>query len=154
MMVFLAMVGAGLLASCDQGLAPPDEAPAGRLEGTITYVESSWPPRAEVRDLRFVALPFIPQDTSDLFRDLDQLVISDPLRYGVAQDTFVIADVPAGTYVYNGVAQQFSPDVLDWRPVGLVDENGGLLQVRTGMTTTVHVTVDFTQPPPFPPSQP
>lgn len=150
----LALLVAGLVSSCDQGLAPPKAPPTGRLQGTIAYVESTWPPRVAVRDLRFVALPFVPRDTSDLFRDLDQLVISEPLRYGVAQDTFVIPNVPAGTYVYSGVAQQFSADVLDWRPVGLVEQDGGIVQVRAGMTTTVRVMVDFTQPPPFPPSQP
>lgn len=126
----------------------------GRLTGTITYVEASWPPRDSVRDLRFVALPFVPQDTSDLFRDLDDLVIGESLEYGVARDSFAIDAVPAGTYVYAGVAQQYSPDVLDWRPVGLVEDDGGILQVRDGLTTTVHLSVDFTNPPPFPPPQP
>jgi hypothetical protein len=140
--------------ACDHGLAPPDEPPTGRLQGTISYDVSSWPPQDEVRDLRFVALPFVPRDTSDLFRDLDRLVISSSLAYGVSRDTFIIDGVPAGTYVYSGVAQQFSPDVLDWRPVGLVDANGGFLQIRDGGTTTVEVMVDFANLPPFPPPQP
>ncbi|NBC18034.1 MAG: hypothetical protein GVY18_12055 [Bacteroidetes bacterium] len=143
-----------LTAACEQGLAPPDAPPTGRLVGTITYDVASWPPRDSVRDLRFVALPFVPRDTSDLFRDLDQLVISEPLAYGVPRDTFTIDGVPAGTYVYGGVAQQYSPDVLDWRPVGLVEQNGGIILVRDGLTTIVRVSVDFANPPPFPPQQP
>ena len=142
-----------LLAACDAGLAPPDEPPLGDIHGVVTYVASSWPPPDDLHDLRFVALPFIPRDTADLFRNLDQLVVSSRLAYHVARDTFFIRDVPAGTYLYSGVAQQVSPALLDWRPVGLVEQTGGLVQVRGGQTTSVSVHVDFSHPPPFPPSQ-
>lgn len=140
-----------LLAGCDQGLAPPEEPPMGAIQGYVTYSDRpTWPPRDSLRDLRFVALPFVPRDTVDLLQ-LNRLVFSERLAYRVARDTFHIDDVPAQAYVYNAVAQQFTRDILDWRPVGLYEENGGLLVVRPDETTFVEISVDFRNLPPFPP---
>lgn len=141
-------------AGCDHGLAPPDEPPTGAIEGIIIYVDpKAWPPRGEVRDLRFVALPFIPRDSTDLFRDLNAIIFSETLDYRVARDTFLINDVPAKAYIYNGVAQQFSTNLLDWRPVGLYEDNGGIIDVRAGETAQIQVLVDFNNLPPFPPPE-
>jgi len=123
----------------------------GSIEGVVTYDPASWPPSEEVFDLRFVALPFVPRDSTDLLSDLNALVISRGLQYNVASDTFRIDNVNVGTYVYNGVAQQFGSGLLDWRPVGLYEANGGIFQVRPGETTHVEVFVDFNNLPPFPP---
>ncbi|RMF57630.1 MAG: hypothetical protein D6746_10770 [Bacteroidetes bacterium] len=139
----------GLLAGCDHGLAPPPEPPTGAIRGVITYV-GPWPSRQEVRDLRFVALRFVPRDTSD-FLQLNRMVFSETLAYGVPSDTFFVGDVVAGTFPYSGVAQHFSDDVLAWRPVGLYVENGGIFQVLPGDTVVLSITVDFEHPPPFPP---
>lgn len=142
-----------LFASCDHGLVPPDTPPVGSIQGTITYVDTdTWPPLDSLVDLRFVALPFIPQDTLDFFRDLNSLVFSERLQYYVAADSFRIDSVDARAYVYSGVAQQFTTNLLSWRPVGLYEENGGVFEVRPNEVTEVNVTVDFRNIPPFPPS--
>lgn len=143
-----------LLAGCDHGLEPPDTPGTGTIRGTILYTDdgATWPPADSLRDLRFVALPFVPRDTLDLFRDLSQLVFSPTtLRKRVLQDTFSIQNVEAQTYVYSGVAQQFGSGLLDWRPVGLYEEQGGIFQVRPGEVTELTIMVDFRDLPPFPP---
>ena len=137
--------------ACDGGLAPPALPATGTVHGTVTYVTppDAWPRPDSLRDLRFFALPFVPEDTLDLFRDLNQLVFSDRLSLYVTADTFIVEGVPARTYIYSGVAQQFDTDLLDWRPVGLVDQV--LFFVRPDETTQVSIEVDFTDLPPFPP---
>ncbi|GIV60475.1 hypothetical protein GQ464_017415 [Rhodocaloribacter litoris] len=140
---------AAVLSGCDHGLAPPETPPAGAIRGVVTYT-GTWPPRSEVRDLRFVALRFIPRDTTDLLQ-LNRMVFSETLAYGVPADTFFIDNVEAGTFPFSGVAQRFGTDPLAWRPVGLYRENGGLFQVRPGEVTELSLTVDFANPPPFPP---
>ena len=150
----LALALGGLLAACDHGLEPLETPPLGAIRGHITYLQdpTAWPPDSVLNDLRFFALPFVPRDTLDFFRDLNQLVFSDPLRRRVREDTFFVSDVEAQVYVYSGVAQQFSEDLLDWRPVGLFADQGGLFVVRAGEVTTLEITVDFANRPPFPPT--
>ncbi len=131
---------------CDHGLEPPDAPPVGSIRGTVTYV-GAWPPSDSLRDLRFVALPFVPRDTLDLFRCLSQLVFSERLAYNIQADTFFVDSVQAQIYVYSGVAQKFSQNLFDWRPVGLAD----LFQVRPGEVTELSIRVDFDNIPPFPP---
>lgn len=146
MRVFLLLALLLIYTGCDHGLEPPDAPPFGSIQGTVTYT-GTWPPGDSLRDLRFFALPFVPQDTLDLFRDLNQLVFSERLRYNVSDDSFSIDSVQAQIYVYSGVAQQFSRNLLDWRPVGLAT----LFQVRPGEVTELSITVDFNHIPPFPP---
>ncbi len=131
---------------CDHGLEPPDAPLVGSIRGTVTYV-GAWPPSDSLRDLRFVALPFVPRDTLDLFRCLSQLVFSERLAYNIQADTFFVDSVQAQLYVYSGVAQKFSQNLFDWRPVGLAD----LFQVRPGEVTELSIRVDFDNIPPFPP---
>ena len=131
---------------CDHGLEPPDALPLGSIRGTVTYV-GEWPPSDSLNDLRFFALPFVPRDTLDLFREISQLVFSERLAYYVQADTFFVDSVQAQIYVYSGVAQKFSQRLLDWRPVGLAD----LFQVRPGEVTELSITVDYNNIPPFPP---
>ncbi len=143
------------LAACDSGIAPPEEPPGfGTLRGTIRFASADpadWPALDSLRDLRFVALPFVPRDTADIFSNLTELVISPGLARFVAVDSFLIDSVKAQVYPFSGVAQQFSRNLFDWRPVGLYEENSGAFIVRPGETTHVEVRVDFRNPPPFPP---
>jgi hypothetical protein len=142
-LLLLAMFG------CDQGLVPPDIPPMGTISGEIQYV-GEWPPAEMVRDLRFVAMRFVPQDTAD-FLQLNRMAISSRLAYGVESDQFEIVDVEIGTFFFSGVAQQFSPNIISWKPIGLYDEGDGIFQVRAGETTDLTVVVDFDDPPVFPP---
>lgn len=142
-----------LAAACDPGLEPPETPAVGTVQGVVSYAggPAAWPPDSAIHDLRFFALPFVPADTLDFFRDLNLLVFSEPLTERVAQEAFVVRSVPAGVYVYSGVAQQFSNDLLDWRPVGLYTGAGGVFEVRPGAITELALTVDFSNLPPFPP---
>ena len=138
-----------LVSACDSGLQPPEDEGTGVITGTITYT-GDWPDASQLQDLRFIAMRFVPRDTTDFFR-LNEMVISDGLPRNVQTHSFRIEDAPVGTYFYSGVAQKYSEDLLAGRPVGLVDGNGGLFTVTRGSTVTVHVDVDFDHPPDFPP---
>lgn len=144
MLVALGLVG------CDGGLAPPEEQVAGVIRGVVRYAPAdAWPVSDSLADLRFVAMRFVPRDTAD-FLNLNALVFTPQrLALNVARDSFLVADVAPGRFPYAGVAQRFSANLLDWRPVGLVE--GGAFEVLPGATTYVEVTVDFRNPPPFPP---
>lgn len=139
-------------AACDHGFAPPEAPTAGTLVADVDYVDhpDSWPPAEQLRQLLFVAMRFVPRDTTDFLR-LSGIVFSDPLELRVPRQQVVIEAVPIGSYVYSGVAQKYGSDIFDWRPVGLVEENGGVFLVAAGETTFVSVTVDFGNPPHFPP---
>jgi hypothetical protein len=143
-----------LAVACDHGFAPPEAPQLGAISVDISYLdyENAWPAPDSLFDLRFVAMPFIPQDTSDILQ-LNLLVISDrlELRQKRQGDMITVTEVKSGTYVYSGVAEQFDRDVFSWRPVGLYEEDGGVFTVQPGETTSVAVTVDFKNRPPFPP---
>ncbi len=148
----LLLLAALLLTACDGGLAPPDATTPGVIKGVVVYEPvASWPGADSLFDLRFVAMRFVPKDTAD-FLNLNQLVFNEPrLSYYVARDTFVIADVAPGMFLYSGVAQRFGPQLTQWRPVGLYEEQDGVFRVAPGETTFVQIQVDFRHPPPFPP---
>lgn len=148
----LTLVLAVALAACDHGLAPPEPPQVGALDVNVTY-QGPWPPADSLHDIRFVAFRFVPQDTADFFR-LTELLFSDRLQYHVASERVFIDEIESGTFPYSGIAQRFSPNILDWRPVGLYEENGGLFQIAPGETTRIDVRVDFLNLPPFPPQPP
>lgn len=135
------------LAGCDGGLAPPVDRGPGTIVAVVRYA-GPWPRADSLVDLRFVAMPFTPRDTTDFLR-LNELAVSPArLDANVAADTVVVPDVTPGTYVYAGVAQRYAASLFAWRPVGLVD---GAFAVRSGETTRVALDVDFARLPPFPP---
>lgn len=152
--VALVLVLAGV-AGCDHGLSPPAEPETGAIRAYVEYVQvrEDWPDVDSLADLRFVALRFVPRDTTDLLQ-LTRLVFSERLTYYAMRDTVIVGGVETGSFLYAGVAQKFGDDNFDWRPVGLVEENSGFFSVEADETTTVHVTVDFQNPPPFPPPAP
>lgn len=136
-----------LLGGCDGGLAPPVDQGPGVIVAVVAYA-GAWPSADSLVDLRFVAMPFTPRDTTDFLR-LNELALS-PARIdvNVAADTVVVGGVTPGTYVYAGIAQRYAASLFAWRPVGLVD---GPFTVRAGETTRVAVAVDFARLPAFPP---
>lgn len=138
-----------VLVGCDHGFEPPEKPSVGTIHATVTYV-GTWPARSEMVDLRFVAMRFVPRDTAD-FLQLNRMAISDRLSYGVDTESFELADVETGAFLYSGVAQQFTKDLLSWRPLGLYEETGGIFFVITDDTTRLALEVDFSNPPPFPP---
>jgi hypothetical protein len=146
--LFIALL---LVVSCDYGLEPPPPRPPfGAIRGFIEY-RGAWPPADSLRDFRFVAMRIIPDEVSD-FINLNNIEFTpERLPINVAADTFLLAEVPNGFYLYNGIAQMYGPNVFaDWRPVGLYTENGGTIDVR-GDTVEINILVDFNNLPPFPP---
>lgn len=136
------------LQSCESGIAPPADSIGGTIVGTVNY-RGSWPAADSVQDLRFVALRFVPIDTSD-FLQLNRMEVSGRLLYGVAADTFTISDVEPGLFPYSGVARQITENIFSWAPVGLVTANGGILELSSAETLHVLVDVDFAEIPAFP----
>lgn len=138
------------MVNCEGGLEPPivEPNPTGVITGVVTY-SGEWPPADSLEDLRFVPLKSVPQTAQDIFADIQNLVFSEQLDYFVERDTFTVTDVSNGVYVYNAVAQQYGPNLFaDWRPVGVYEENDGIIIVD-GDTTSITVHVDFENLPPF-----
>lgn len=137
-----------MLAGCEGGLEPPVEEtnPTGVITGVVTY-SGEWPPADSLKDLRFVPLKSVPQTTQDIFADFNNLVFSERLDFNVEQDTFSISQVPNGVYVYNSVAQNYGT-ITEWRPVGLYEENDGII-IMDGDTISITIHVDFDNLPPF-----
>lgn len=137
-----------LLANCEGGLEPPMEEPdpTGVITGIVTY-SGEWPPPDSLKDLRFVPLKFIPQTPRDIFSEFGNLVFSEQLDFFVEQDTFKVENVPNGEYIYNTIAQQFG-QIIEWRPVGLYEENGGIIEMNDD-TVSITIHVDFDNLPPF-----
>ena len=137
------------ITACDSGLAPPEDLGTGSLDVRVTY-SGEWPPAEELNDLRFIAMRFTPADTSDFFR-LNEMIISTRLDANVSSDAFRIEAAPTGTYFYTGIAQQFSNNLLSWRPIGLYTDNMGVFSIGRGQEITLDIRVDFADLPEFPP---
>ncbi len=142
------------LAGCDHGFAPPDEPTTGTLVVDITYENhpETWPPTEEIYELLFVALRFVPKDTAD-FLQLNRLIFSERLQFHVERQTVTLDSVITGVYPYSGVAHKYDVDLFAWRPIGLVEEGGGIIVISPDETTRVSVSADFLNPPPFPPPE-
>ena len=136
------------LQSCESGIAPPPDSVGGTIVGSVNY-SGSWPSADSVRDLRFVALRFVPVDTTD-FLQLNRMEVSRRLEYGVESDTFTISDVQPGLFPFSGVARQITANIFSWAPVGLVSDNGGIIELSDAETLRVSVAVDFEDIPAFP----
>lgn len=141
-----------LIASCEGGLEPPsiDSEPIGVIHGIINY-SGDWPPADSLHELRFVALKSTPQSATDIISDFQNIPVSEKLDYFVERDTFMVSDVRNGAYVYNAIAQQYGGNIFnDWRPIGLYEENSGVIVIQ-GDTVSITIHVDFQNLPPFPP---
>ncbi len=140
----------GLFAGCDGGLAPPPPSPLAHIEGSIYYT-GPWPPADSVRELRFVALRFVPQNALDLLLRFNELVFSDTLRRFVDYDTFRVTldlrGVVADTFYYSGIAWKFGPGLLDWRPLVVYDRP---IILRPGDRWLLVFEADFRRPASFP----
>ena len=146
---YLFAVGVALLVvACESPIEPPSDVALGTIRGIVEYV-SEWPPGEEIRDLRFVAMRFIPSDTAD-FLQLNRLEFSDRLQYFVDGETIILPEVPAGTYPFAVVARQRTTDVLSWQALGIYNENNGVFVVARDETVDVAITVDFDNLPDFP----
>ncbi len=146
-LIIFAMVAVSFVA-CDSEIQPPTDVAEGAIRGIITY-QSAWPPPEEIRDLRFVAMRFVPSDTAD-FLQLNRLEFSDRLEYYVTNETVLLSEVPAGTYPFAVVARQRTSDALSWQALGIYEENEGVFIVARDETVDVAISVDFENLPAFP----
>jgi hypothetical protein len=152
------------LSSCDKGLQPTSEAlpppETGAFAGLITF--QNWQLADSLYDIRLVAFRVFPpgdivnevlQGRAVIYPSIggDQLVTrnTDSLRYTVV--------VPAATYPYVAVAQQFGPDVfMDWRPVGqyvvdtLLSQPSPVIVQVDDTLRSIDIHVDFANLPPPP----
>ena len=158
MLTYLLLVAAISLPlmGCEGGLEPPppEPEPIGAISGTVIYT-GEWPPSSELRELIFVPLLFTPTDFSQILGEFlrGTLRSSDRLQSFVDSEEFFVGELENGVYVYNIIANQFGPNALaDWRPLGVYDENDGLITIQ-GDTVEVTIYVDFNNLPPFPPVQ-
>ena len=131
------------------------------MGGTVTFAH--WDSAGTVLDVRLVAFRDFPP--RDVVREVLQgrAMVYPPLGGAelAAPGTDTVSylfTLPAGTYAYVAVAQQFGPDVMsNWRAVGQYDLDPNLavpspVTVAAGETTAaVDIHVDFTRlpPPPF-----
>jgi len=136
------------LAGCESAIRPPDDVRTGTIHGRVEYL-NVWPPENEVRDLRFVALPFVPRDSTDILR-INDLVASSRLTYGVNSESFVVVGVPAGTYPFSGIARQRTEDLLSWEAIGLYTDDEGVFEVSEDEVVDLVILVDFNHPPDVP----
>lgn len=160
------VLAAALASGCDGGLeppaVPPEPVPTGSMSGTVRFTH--WDSAGTVLDLRLVAFRFFPP--GDIVQEVLQgrAVVYPPLGWpplatpGIDSLAYTFF-LPAGTYAYVAVAQQYGPDVMnDWRAVGQYDLDSNLtvpsaVTIRPDSATQgVDISVDFTDlpPPPFP----
>jgi hypothetical protein len=150
----LFLISVPALVSCDGGLQPPppDPDPVGVISGTVTY-SGNWPPQDELKELLFVPLKFTPNDFTEVLSEFlkGNLRSSERLQYYVSSDTFIVNELENGVYIYNIIANQYGPNSLaDWRPIGVYQENDGLIFIEND-TVFISIHVDFDNLPPFPP---
>ncbi len=153
------------LSGCDKGLTPLNE-PSG-ISGTIHF--KNWPPISQVYELRLVAFPTYPSDSSSLIAMLLAGGVAVYPPFGVTsfprnnQDTLQFAITTDGTllqvrnYAYVALAWRYGPGVFtDWRPAGvysLVPGSNIPAPVRVLLHKTqpnIDIYVDFSNPPPRP----
>ena len=152
-----------LLTSCDSSLEPPEAVGAGALRVTITYA-GDWPPEDSLEIAGFAALTFVPQDIQEVV-DFAAPAILNPgsdvqevpfaqVEEGASQQTLLIENVRATTYLYSGVAGFFGGNFINgdnWELLGVYEEGDGTFTVVPDDTVDIALTVDFDNPPPFPP---
>lgn len=145
----------------EQGLNPNEIRDPG-FSGTISFV-SSLPPADSLFDLRVVAVPYYPIDTT--FQSLILKIFEGTIPFGenirhqaeFGKTIRYEMLVKIQTYYYVAVVQQYGPDVFSqWKVVGvygLPNSNSvpKALTVQDGkMTANINIIVDFYHLPPQP----
>jgi hypothetical protein len=145
-----------LYSGCDQSGLNPDEYQEPGFSGTITFI-GTIPPADSIRDLRIVAVPYYPVDTT--FAELfDKIVnkgiipFSESFSGNVAPSTTVAyaMNVKPQAYRYVAVVQMYGINFLnDWKVVSVFgyspsDPNPKTVTVSDGIQTKgVNFVVDF-----------
>ncbi len=113
-----------LFLGCGEGLNPDTVVDPG-FGGTITFV-SHPPPQDSIKDIRVVAVPYFPVDTtfSDILFKVTQGIISySPSQIAIADSGKTMQYqlfVKPQTYFYIAIVQQFGADIYtQWRVVSI-----------------------------------
>lgn len=137
-----------LILSCNKGLEPEEVEPEGTLIVNILYA-SDWPPQEEFFDFRFVAFKFQPETEADFLR-INEMLISNPLDYGVESQTLTLENVQNQKFYMGAIAWQYGSNIFaDWRAAGLYTTGNGQFTIE-GNTVEITITVDFNDLPDFP----
>jgi hypothetical protein len=151
------------LNGCDQSGLNPNEFQEPGFSGRIT-IAGAIPPRDSLRDLRVVAVPYYPVDTTvaDLIdKILNKQIIpfSGSLSDNVSANSILQYQlfVKPKKYEYVAVAQLYGNNIFqDWRVVGIFGYSktnptpAPVIVVDGEMTKDVNITVDFYDLPPQP----
>jgi len=145
-----------LVSGCDQSGLNPETYQEPGFSGTIAFT-GSIPPPDSIRDLRIVAVPYYPVDTT--FAELfDKIVnkgiipFSESLSGKVLPNSTIeyVMNVKPQEYRYVAVVQMYGLNFLnDWRVVSVFgytssDPNPKTVKVADGVQTKgVNFTVDF-----------
>ena len=159
--MFIAIAWLTWLCGCDEGLSPATQrALTGSFGGVIRF--SNWQAADSIYDIRLVAFRTFPPTSLIGEVQSGNAVVYPPIGSGplVSSQTdslVYLVTVPALTYKYVVVAQQYGPDVFSqWKPVGQYDLDSNLtvpspVVVSPNDTTFgVDIVVDFAHPPPPP----
>ncbi len=151
-----------LLVACDPGLTLPEEAKPG-IAGTILF-QGPWPPADSLHDLRIIASPIYPIDTTKtnlMFLVLQGVIQVYPalgesgLPYNVNTIEYEFP-LPRGEYKYIAVFQQYATSLVAWRPVGVyTGGRAGFDPVAININSSemirgISINVDFRNLPPLP----
>jgi len=138
---------------CDNGLKPPQEdKPKTGINGTVYY--SNWPPADSIQLLKIVFFKtFPPQDIFNEVISGNALTYPEALPEGLplnVNSTEYEIKLPAGTYEYITVVQQYGDDVLSqWRAVGQYNSHPGdslptpVTVIKDSLLQGIDIFVDF-----------
>lgn len=152
-----------LSVGCEEEGLNPNEFQEPGFSGTITFI-GSIPPRDSIDDLRIVAVPYYPVDTTvaDLIdKILNKQIIpfSNSLSDKVSANSSVQYEtfVKPQTYYYVAVAQLYGTNIFqDWRVVSIYGHTPShpdplpVIVVDGEMKKNINFTVDFYNLPPQP----
>jgi len=158
---FNSIVLVSFFAACNQGLNPNSAVDEG-FGGTLTF-SSRLPPPDSLRDLRVVAIPYLPIDTtfSTVLYKITQGIISySPAQITAADSGTTVPYemlVKPATYYYIAVVQQYGSDVYtQWRVVSIYGYSPSSPEPKSitvepdHFVKGINFTVDFYNIPPQP----
>lgn len=150
------------LAGCDHGGLDPTSVQEPGFSGQIRF-QGRRPAADSLKDLRLVAVPYYPIDTT--FQLVILKVLDGTIAFGTELTPSVSSDSPVryelrvkpNVYPYVAIVQQYGADVFSqWRVVSVygysaLHPSPSPVTVRDGeLTTSIDLTVDFDHLPPQP----
>lgn len=159
-------------AGCDTGLQPPPLEPTG-FSGVIRF--RNWPSADSVQELRLIAFPSYPSDSSSILLDIlngsaivypqigqpnllrdttQQVLFAQSIHYAFTANGTTLKP---GVYNYLALAWRYGPNVFsDWRPAGVYSTGPGPfdpapVRVYSNRNTPgIDINVDYANLPPKP----